>query len=82
MTTIEAGAALGPDRYLEVRYESLVEHPESECRRVCDFLGLSFAELGYPRAHPDPSPRVRADAARIQASFERELAAPEAPTHA
>ncbi len=38
----EDGAALGPARYLEVRYESLVADPEGECRRVCEFLGLPW----------------------------------------
>jgi hypothetical protein len=38
----EAGALLGPDRYLEVRYEALVADPELECRTLCDFLGLAY----------------------------------------
>lgn len=36
------GAAVGPSRYLEVRYEDLVEAPEKTTRHVCDFLGLDF----------------------------------------
>lgn len=36
------GARLGPDRYMEVRYEDLVERTESEIRGVCDFIDLSF----------------------------------------
>jgi hypothetical protein len=31
-----------PERYLEVRYETLVTEPEPTIRRVCDLLGLSF----------------------------------------
>ena len=31
-----------PERYLEVRYETLVSDPEPTIRRVCDLLGLSF----------------------------------------
>jgi hypothetical protein len=31
-----------PDRYIEVRYEDLLESPERELRRVCDFLGLKY----------------------------------------
>ena len=39
----QAGARLGPDRYHEVRYEALVEHPAAECRRLCAFLGVAYA---------------------------------------
>ena len=38
----EAGAALGPDRYHELRYESLVADPERECVTLCGFLGLRY----------------------------------------
>ena len=38
----EGGSELGPERYLEVRYESLVAEPEGETRRVCDFLGVAY----------------------------------------
>ena len=31
------------DRYLEVRYERLVAHPEEEARRITDFLGAPYA---------------------------------------
>jgi hypothetical protein len=37
-----AGARLGAERYHEVRYESLVDDPETETRRVADFLGLTY----------------------------------------
>ncbi len=45
-----AGAALGPARYLEVRYEDLVADPESVLPDVCRFLGLEYgpAMLDYP----------------------------------
>lgn len=36
------GRRVGPDRYLEVRYESLVAEPERELRAIC-----SFAEIPY-----------------------------------
>ncbi|MGH9156427.1 MAG: sulfotransferase family protein [Acidimicrobiales bacterium] len=44
-----AGLALGPERYLEVRYEELVERPAETLDPVCRFLGLEFEEsmLGY-----------------------------------
>ncbi|GIV57792.1 MAG: sulfotransferase [Rhodothermaceae bacterium] len=36
------GALLGPDRYLEVRYEALVQDPERVLRSVTAFLGLPY----------------------------------------
>jgi hypothetical protein len=40
----EAGSALGPDLYREVRYETLVSDPERACRELCRFLGLDYDE--------------------------------------
>jgi hypothetical protein len=37
------GAALGPARYHEVRYEELVDSPEAPLRRLTTFLDLPFA---------------------------------------
>jgi Sulfotransferase family len=37
-----AGAALGPDRYIESRFEELIDDTEGSVRRLCDFLELSF----------------------------------------
>jgi hypothetical protein len=37
-----AGQALGSDRYLEVRYEDLVSHPEVTIREICSFLVEAF----------------------------------------
>ena len=39
---MEAGRKLGPDRYLEVRYEELVTDPEAVARVLCDFLGIGY----------------------------------------
>jgi hypothetical protein len=39
----KAGAALGPGRYLEIRFEELTAHPEQVLRSVCRFLGESYA---------------------------------------
>jgi hypothetical protein len=36
------GRRVGPSRYLEVRYETLVAEPERELRRICDFAALPF----------------------------------------
>jgi hypothetical protein len=38
---IRGGRPLG-ERYLEVRYEDLVEHAEGETKSICSFLGLDF----------------------------------------
>ena len=35
-------AAVPPERCLLVRYEDLVQQPESSLRRICDFLGVPF----------------------------------------
>jgi hypothetical protein len=39
-----AGRRLGPERYQELRYESLTDNPEGALRPVCDFLQLDFDE--------------------------------------
>lgn len=53
----QAGEALGAGAFLALRYEDLVEQPEPELRRLCDFLGEAFSpamltfyrtENGYP----------------------------------
>ncbi|HEX5915830.1 MAG TPA: sulfotransferase, partial [Rubrobacter sp.] len=38
----EDGAALGPALYHETLYEDLVEDPERECKRLCEFLGVPY----------------------------------------
>lgn len=45
-------AGLGPDRYLEVRYEALLSDPESQITGLYEWLGLptSPADLSYPLA--------------------------------
>lgn len=37
-----AGERLGSSRYLEIKYEDLVEHPEEVLVHICEFLGLEF----------------------------------------
>ena len=39
----QAGRELGAGRYLEVRYEALVQSPREELERVCAFLAEEFA---------------------------------------
>jgi hypothetical protein len=50
-----SGRTLGPQRYLEVRYERLVSEPEAAVREVCTFLDLPFdsAMLRY-HEHAEP----------------------------
>jgi hypothetical protein len=38
----EDGATLGPGLYHETHYEDLVEDPERECKRLCEFLGVPY----------------------------------------
>jgi hypothetical protein len=38
----EDGTRLGPERYYELRYESLVADPGAECAKLCDFLAVPF----------------------------------------
>lgn len=40
----EAGGVLGGELYREIRYESLVAHPEKECPALCEFLSLKYDE--------------------------------------
>ena len=44
-----AGATIGAERYLEIRYEDLVADPEPVLRDVCSFLDLAYTDamLGY-----------------------------------
>jgi hypothetical protein len=52
--TRAAGRPLGDRRYLEVRYEDLVDDPESVTRRICAFLDLPFVpELLEFHQRPD-----------------------------
>jgi hypothetical protein len=40
-TALTDGLALGPERYLELRYETLVTHPRDEGEKILDFLKVS-----------------------------------------
>ena len=55
------GAALGPDRYLELRYESLVDDPESALKQICALASLEYTPtmLDYHREDPAASVPAR-----------------------
>lgn len=40
----EGGAVVGSERYLEVKYEDLLERPEELTRQLCRFLGLEYSD--------------------------------------
>jgi hypothetical protein len=44
------GAALPPGSYLEVRYETLVAHPDETVQRICDFIGEPFDPTIFSRS--------------------------------
>lgn len=63
----QAAGHLGPDQYMEVRYEDFLDSPESRIRAIAEFLGLPWSR------------RLAASVARVQFDssrkrpFEREL---------
>jgi len=64
----QAGCELGPDRYMELRYEVLVSNAEHELRRVFDFLDERWVPSVFDYANqvlrmdsldkPDPDPAL------------------------
>jgi Sulfotransferase family len=53
------GEQLGPDRYREVRYETLIDDPESTLRSLCGFIDLPFnprSLMYYSRVGEMPNP--------------------------
>lgn len=61
-----AGRRLGPRRYLEVRYEQLLEEPEATVRGLCEFVRLDFDEsmLRYHERAHDVAGKMGAPEAR------------------
>jgi hypothetical protein len=59
------GELVGPQRYMEVRYEALVRDPESALRALADFLDLPFDDrmVNYHEGRADPRPGRSAKAA-------------------
>jgi len=67
-TGMHDGTVLGPERYREIRYESLIAEPEKELRELAPWLDLEYspAMLGYPE-HVDEALR---DHRRVQHEHE------------
>ena len=61
----EDGPELGPELYLELRYEALVADPEEECRRLCAFLDVEYDErmLRFHEGKTKSDPTLSAKAA-------------------
>ena len=38
------GARMGPEKYLEIKYENLILEPETVCKNMCHFVGEAFSE--------------------------------------
>ena len=48
--TIESGRALFGSKYIEVRYEDLLEHPHEEVKQLAQFLGVDTSEEAIEQA--------------------------------
>lgn len=81
-----AGGALGPSRYLEMRYERLVDDPETELRRLCALAEIAYTPsmLEYPAnaasllagaKQPHAHSGIRQPPQRGMRDFRRELSA-------
>ena len=67
------GEIVGPDRYLEVKFEELLNNPKEALIRVCNFLGVEFEEemLDLDKAEatdqPDAYVKKKIDTSKINA---------------
>jgi hypothetical protein len=62
-----AGRDLGPERYLEIRYEELVDDPQGDLERIAAFAGLTYRPemLRYPeRSNGNGTPAYHRNAER------------------
>jgi len=46
------GEAMGPQRYMEVRYEDLTTHPELWLKKICEFIEVPYDEAVLVSAQP------------------------------
>jgi hypothetical protein len=60
-TTIchKVGSVLGPEYYMEERFENLIQNPETVLRKICDFLGEPYSAemLNYKKAPKSAVPQ-------------------------
>jgi hypothetical protein len=78
----DAGSAIGPERWLDVRYEDLVSDPRGPFARLLAFAGLAWDEdfEGQFRGHPFTTERTeafRSDLTPGQLAMLEELLGPE-----
>lgn len=73
------GMILGPNYYLEIRYEDLVRSPEAVLRRICEFVGEAFCtEMLTYHQHAGasmPESSMKYHAASVQAPNPEKTAA-------
>jgi len=62
------GMSLGPDRYLEVRYEDLTANPQQWLRRVSDFLGVPFEAAILESSEPYLKKKQDGEPGRIRSN--------------
>jgi len=64
-TTIchKVGSVLGPQFYLELRFEDLIQNPEPVLRRICEFLGEPYSRqmLDYAKSPKSSVPQYEGD---------------------
>lgn len=68
-----AGALLGPERYLEVRYEELVDDPVPSLRRLCAALGLAYTDAMSDRTQSAARARAQSEHAGDHGNLDRPL---------
>ena len=68
------GAAMGPQRYMEIKYEDLVLEPERLCREMCEFVGEEYNEAMLdPARHKEATYIPGHKAGRFHENIGKEL---------
>ncbi len=68
-----SGAVLGADRYLEVRYEEVIDDPVPTLRRLCVLLDLDFDDAMVDRTESAARARAQTAHAEDHANLDRPL---------
>ncbi len=66
-----AGAVLGAERYLEIRYEELVADPVPPLRRLCAALGLGYTDTMIDRTESAARARAQSEHAGDHQNLDR-----------